>query len=440
MINFSACKMENKKSIVFAVYFLAGVFVTAPIITMNIGGRLVSIFSILFGLLYISALWFAFKAKKGFKINSISLAFVIWYILSLMASVMGVIYFWSDSPWLDQVLSYIPKIFLYFTLLLFVMKWDAKNYNITAFFKGFLYGCIANLIWSIFEGLYYYSFGGTLNDVLFLEYVKTLPEERQYMTVVADGIIRASGFNFDPAHLGAIIPIIVVYGLLRNNLYLLALASASLIFSGSTTAVVASVLAVIISLGKLEFHKIKVKSAGISLVAIVLMLIGLVANDQVRESLYKNAQGFYERTNENYVDNPGQGPRFVYHAYLPEAIFYSGLRVFTGSGFGTASYPYVDNPEVSKILKEENFPYDPESTYISYLFDTGFLGLFFYLFVVIKSILIYRRRLNLSSTELIIYSSLCGIFFSGFFYHYTLTAYQILILTFAVVVKDWKTV
>ena len=45
--------------------------------------------------------------------------------------------------------------------------------------------------------------------------------------------------------------------------------------------------------------------------------------------------------------------------------------------------------------------------------------------------------MELNDSALIIYSSLCGIFFSGFFYHYTLTAYQILLLIFASLMINW---
>ncbi|CAM3548102.1 hypothetical protein [Polaromonas hydrogenivorans] len=422
--------------VVVIIYFLTGVFVTAPIITIDVAGRLVSVFSILFALLYILALWFAFDAKKNININSISLAFIGWYILALIASIAGVIYFGFDSLWLNQIMSYIPKIFLYLTLLLYVMKWHDGSYALAAFFKGFFYGCIANLIWSVVEGLYYYTFNDTLNDALFLEYVKTLPDDRRYMTVVADGIIRASGFNIDPAHLGVIIPIIFVYALFRRNLYLIALSLSSLVFSGSTTAAMTSMLATMISLGKFELHQIKLKSIGITMLAIFVVVVGLLTNDFVRESVFKNAKGFYERTTENYVSNSDQGPRYVYHAYLPDAIYFNGFKTLTGSGFGTASHPYVDNPDINVNLDEEHRPYDPESTYISYLFDTGFLGLLFYLFVLISSIMFYRKRIHFGFTELIIYSSLCGILFSGFFYHYTLTAYQVLILTFSVVGRN----
>lgn len=422
--------------VVVAIYFLTGVFATAPILTIGFAGKLVSIFSILFVLFYAVSLWFAFDSKRSININSISLAFAAWYVLSLIASIAGVVYFGADSLWLSQIMSYVPKIFLYLTLLLCVMRWSDKRYVLTAFFKGFFCGCVANLMWSVFEGLYFYIFNDTLNDVLFVEYVKTLPDDRRYMTVVADGIIRTSGFNTDPAHLGVIIPIVFVYALFRRNWYLIALSLTSLVFSGSTTAAVTSMLAAMVSLGKFELKQIKLKSIGIALLGIFVAVTGLLVNDFVRESVFKNAQGFYNRATENYVSNSVQGPRHIYHAYLPEAIYFNGFKTLTGSGFGTASHPYVDNPEVSVNLDEEHRPYDPESTYISYLFDTGFLGLLLYIFVLISSIVFYRRRINIGFADLIIYSSLCGIFFSGFFYHYTLTAYQILILTFSVVGRE----
>ncbi|WP_348683264.1 O-antigen ligase family protein [Acidovorax soli] len=422
--------------IVVAIYFLTGVFATAPILTVSLGGKLVSIFSILFVFFYAASLWFAFESKRNINAGSVSLAFAGWYILSLIASLAGIMYFGSDSLWVSQVISYVPKILIYLTLLLCIMRWHNKDYALTAFFKGFFCGCIANLTWSVIEGLYFYIFNDALNDILFVEYVKTLSDDRGYMTVVADGIIRASGFNTDPAHLGVIIPIVFAYALFRRNWYLIALSLTSLVFSGSTTAAVTSMLVTMVSLGKFGLKQINLKSVGIALIGIFVVMTGLLMNDFMRESVFKNAQGFYNRATENYVSNSDQGPRYIYHAYFLEAIYFNGFKTLTGSGFGTASHPYVDNPEISVNLDEEHRPYDPESTYISYLFDTGFLGLVFYMFVLISSIIFYRRRVHIGFTEVVIYSSLCGMFFSGFFYHYTLTAYQILILTFSVAGRE----
>ena len=327
-------------------------------------------------------------------------------------------------------------------LLLFLLNGGDQRVLESFFLNGFILGCIFNLIWSVIEGFSFYIFDVTLNNVLFVEFAKTLPQGRQYMTVVADGIIRASGFNYDPAHLGGIIPIVVFYAIFKKNLYLFILTLISLIFSGSTTALVSSLLILIVNLGKLHLfdfriRKMKKINSGILLLCLIGSLIFISINGDIRESIYRNAEGFYNRTTETYIDDRDQSPRYIYHAFLPDAILYNGIRVLTGTGFGTASYPYVADPNISKILKIDYYPYDPESTYISYLFDVGFLGLSFYLFILIKSLLIYRRKMELNDSALIIYSSLCGIFFSGFFYHYTLTAYQILLLIFASLMINW---
>ena len=426
------------------IFLFTGIFATMPIVTISVGDKLVSIFSILFGLLYISTFWMAIRKNRGLWLNSESIALAMWFLLSLLASIMGAIYFSGDIIWFNQSLSYVPKIFLYFTLLLFAMKLDNQNHLVANFLNGFIIGCLLNLIWSVIEGFSFYVFGIALNDVVFSEFAKTLPEERPYITIVADGIIRASGFNFDPAHLGGIIPIIFIYSILKRNLYILILALASLVFSGSTTALVSCVLAVLISIGKVNIFKALVttsntRNKGVSLILIIFSLTLIVSNGQVRESIYKNVVGFYNRVNETYVDNGDQGPRYVYHAYLPQAMSNSGFRLLTGTGFGTASHSFVSDPEIIKILDAESYyPYDPESTYISYLFDIGIVGLLFYVYILTSLLLGYRRRLSFGNVEIIIYSSLCGIIFSGFSYHYTLAAYQVLILVFAVVAKNWS--
>jgi O-Antigen ligase len=408
-----------------------------PILTIDIGGRLISIFTILFGCFCLAIIWPSINSKSNFELNIELKALTAWFIISLISSFVGFLYFYDNPDWQAQVFNYIPKIVLYLVLLLSIIKFKIEEYLVSCFLRGFIFGSIANLAWAIFEGVAYYYYELTLNDTLFIEYVKTLPEDRQYMTVISDGIIRASGFNIDPAHLGVLIPIIVLYGLHRKNIFLLILALVALIFSGSTTALVTSLLGVAISPWVFKIHLSTLIKLSTSFIIISVLLASVLLNEQVREGVYNNIQGFYDRTFENYVQKHDSGPRYIYHAYLAEAIMYSGPLALTGSGFGTASYPYVNNPKISTVLGEPNFPYDPESTYISYLFDVGILGLVLYIFMLINLMIKFRRMVHLNNDKLIIYSALCGIFFAGFFYHYTLTAYQILIIIFASCSVSW---
>jgi O-Antigen ligase len=420
------------------LFFLVGVFVTMPILTIDIGGRLVSIFTILLACFSLCIVWSGIDSKSNFELGMESKALTVWFILSLISSIIGAFYFYDKPDWQTPIFSYIPKIGLYLVLLLCALRLKNEEYLVSCFLRGFISGCIANLVWAIFEGISYYYYGIILNNTLFTEYVKTLPENRQYMTIIMDGIIRTSGFNTDPAHLGGLIPIIVLYSLYRKKIFLLVLALVALIFSGSTTALVTSLFAMAVSPWNFRIHLPSFRRLGSSLVIFIILLATVLLNEQVRVGLHNNLKGFYDRTFENYVQNHDSGPRYIYHAYLAEAMQYSGLLVLTGTGFGTASYPYVDNPEIANVLDQPNLPYDPESTYISYLFDVGIFGLTLYLFALISLIRKFRRKIHLNTEKLIIYSSLCGIFFSGFFYHYTLTAYQVLILIFAASSVNWN--
>jgi len=403
-----------------------------PIVTIGIGDSAVSVFSALFIVWYVSVIWLSFRSNARIFPSREFISFSIFLALSLIASLVGLAYFNLNAEWTAKIWSYIPKVLLYFVLLLSITKLSLDNNLSDLFLKGFLLGCVANLVWSIIEGAVFYSIGIPLNDVVFSGYAKTLPEDRQYMTIVVDGIIRTSGFNTDPAHLGGIIPIVIVYGLYRRNIALVGTALVSLIFSGSTTALVTTLLTIAISPWRLSFSRLNPKKITISIILIVLALGGILTNDTAKDSLYRNAEGFYNRTTENYVENRNEGPRYVYHAYLLEAIHYNGIRSLTGTGFGTASFPYVDNPEIAPVLQQEHTPYDPESTYISYLFDVGPIGLAMYLITLIGAILKFRKKIRNGKRYQLIYSTLGATLFAGLFYHYILTAYQILIIILAI--------
>ena len=425
-----------------AVFFCAGLFITMPIVTVGLGDRLVSLFSIAFALMYLSMLTIAVAEKTPIRLAPKSLALLLWFATSIFSTLVGVAYFSEQVIWQNNALSYLPKILLFSTILLIALKIADLGFWAGIFLRGFILGCLLNLVWSIVEGFSFYLFNTALNDELFQEFAKTLPAERPYLTNTGSGIIRAAGLNYDPAHLGGIIPIVFVYSLFKKNVYTLSLALASLVFSGSTTAFASCVLALAISLGKgLIYNKnsnaIKMRGVGFSVLLVFVTLVIVFLNDVVFESITNNIEGFYNRTSQTYVESNELGPRGVYHLYLPEAVANSGVKVLTGTGFGTASHPYVSDASILKLLQEESYtPYDPESTYISYLFDTGIIGLILYIFTLMTTLIFYRRRLNNGQTELIIYAALCSTLFAGLFYHYTLTAYQILILILAVALTN----
>ena len=154
------------------------------------------------------------------------------------------------------------------------------------------------------------------------------------------------------------------------------------------------------------------------------------------QTLLQNLTGFTERISSVYISGKIPNIRLQYMQYIPYAMIFSGVKVLTGTGFGTSSYPYIFSERINKAMSlGKPWAYDPENTYINYLFDTGIFGLLLYLFVIFSAYLYFSKRLE-KKEEILLFSAVGGIIISGVFYHYVLTAYQVLLLIAAVVFMD----
>lgn len=416
--------------------FLTGILVTIPIVSIPIGGRAISAFALAFTLFLLLTALYALASGKAIKPNIYIIMFGVWLTLCLSGSLFGLTYFSGEPEWQAAVIAYIPKLLLFFLLFSFICFLKTPSITGEYILNGMLLGFILNMIWATLEGLMFYTKGIALNDIVFYRYAEHLPENRPTLTIVADGIIRASGFNYDPAHMGGIIPIALLYSILRKKILLFWLSLVALAFSGSTTAVVSSLGAIALTVGKLrllQLTRINWRSLLAGNLVFAFLAFGVVLNKPAAiDGLYDNIYGFYNRVNTYYIKSADQGPRAIYHSYLPEAMQAAGASLLTGTGLGTGSFPYVSDSEIIERLSVEKYPYDPESTYISYLFDIGVFGLTAYIVILILCFFYYRKKIGSSPSYDLIYAGLCGILLSGFFYHYILTAYHMLILIFAV--------
>ena len=338
------------------LFYLTGAFATAPVIAIFFGNQPVSVFNVLF-LIFIFVLCLqASVSRGGFSYNWTAAILLFWFAWGLVASLFGLNYFSGERDWAVNIISYIPKLILFALLLVSSLKIENPYLFVSPFLKGLLAGFVANLVWATLEGLSFYIFDFVLNDWVFVAYANTLPSDRPTMTVVADGIIRAAGFNTDPAHLGGIIPVVVVYSMLRRSYFLLLLSLVALVFSGSTTALVCSILGIVASIGKLDVFNAKKrrffnKSAVIYLSGIVVLVVVASFGDLVYEAVSRNAQGFYERITGVYVSSGDEGPRYIYHAYLPEAIDFNGIRTFDGIRIWYRGVPISGKSSNSKVRK-----------------------------------------------------------------------------------------
>lgn len=436
-----------KRSAMFLKYlsFLMGVFITMPIVAIRISSFMVSIFNIIFMLFIIYTGMQFFLSIKSIKLNKTSKILIIWLIGTLVSSFFGLLYFNTMPEWFIMVKSYMFKIILYIILIVFISSSKDRDIITKNFIKGFYIGCIFNIAWAIIEGVIFYVFKFSLNNKIFTDYINSLPPDRKFITITSSYGIRTPGFNYDPAHLGGIVPIVVLYTLLEKKYFVLILALSSLAFSQSTTALVSSILLIVININKIISIKRKIKFKPSRMLTIAFAVFSLIIvtiiiyNSNLKigliESLKNNIQGFSNRISNVYIDDKKTNIRTLYHILVPVAIYHNGLRMLTGTGFGTASYPYVFNDHIKDQFNMNlgytaQGAYDPESTYISYLFDTGIIGLLIYV-IILYMIYKHYNQFWKNGYNSLIFSSISGVIMSGFFYHYTLTAYQILIIIIA---------
>lgn len=412
------------------IFLILGITITMPILTISMSGRQISVFYVIFILSMIILFFDFFNSKFNFKLNKNSALFLVWLLLSLLSSLFGIMYFNSKVIWVNKIVSYIPKIIAYSLVLIFIASSKNKKNIIKLFLKGFLIGIIINIIWAFADGLIYYIFNFSISNEIFSDYMKNIATTRKGVSIIKGGTIRVGGLNYDPAHLGGLIPIIIGYSIIKKKHILLFLSIGSLIFSQSTTALVSSLIIIIINL-KFVNYKINiksiVKSTFILLGIMILLISSLYMNLNFLGIFSNNYKAFINRVTKVYINQFTTNTRFLYHRYIPNSLYFNNFKVLTGTGFGTASYPYVYNDKIRSIMELRQFPYDPESTYISYLFDTGILGFMIYILVLIRLFYYYYKY----KVNIILLLSIESIILSGLFYHYTITAYQVFILIIA---------
>ena len=79
--------------------------------------------------------------------------------------------------------------------------------------------------------------------------------------------------------------------------------------------------------------------------------------------------------------------------------------------------PYIDKA-----------PFDPEMTYIAYLFDCGILGLVLYVYCLFLLYRYYKKNLHTLGHAVEAYYILLATVFSALFYHYILFSPQVLLI------------
>lgn len=422
------------------VFFLLGFFSTMPILTFNFASRDVSFSRLLF---VISLVVLALKSlRRGFiRIEPCIFKIDRWLGWSILSCLIGTVFFSikGDTIFANAARSSIPKIIV---LLLFAILWGNQKKEALFFankclIKGIVSGFVINLVWSICDAIIFYSRGVSINNIVFSSYlIRNGITDSRPSLILESGLLRSGGLNYDPAHLGYIVPVILGYGMYKKKPFLLVLALGGLLASASTTALVCSLiifLTVIFDPDRGGLTKKSLLELLFIFVFLSVIILGFI--DKVGYIIRKATVLFSDRVLNTYVDTNESNPRLIYLRFFLPAIYYLGPISIIGTGFGTASYGYALN-EASRV---KYYAFDMENTYICYLLDTGMIGIILF-FICFRTLFLgfYRNSYTNDDNDRFILCSTISIAVVFLFYHYILFLPQMLVMISGLSLIDSK--
>lgn len=425
--------------------FLLGLTSTMPIVGLNIGSHDISFFSILFVLavIYTGML----SCKDGIEFGFASKKMLLWLFIGLISCLCGGLFLENSAPlWSSAALSNIPRVI---TLFIFCLFWSSQKYNgqmNEAVVYGFLGGCFLNCLWAVIDAGGFYLIGKSISNITFSGYISRNSIRYDSISLVysykgGGGFIRSSGFNYDPAHIGFLAPILVGVGMKIKNVLYITVAICAILASASTTAFVSSVFIFLLSV-HFSRPKIRIEIWKVIVSFFVIVMIGLVFlyfSDVVTTFISSSSERFYDRAHSVYLSNDvnEHDARTLYLLCFPYAIFEVIPFILFGTGFGTSSLGYARSANAINILGNRVLSaYDMENGYIAYLLDTGVIGFFVYVSMLIFICKWYYVRKNESRVNVIVYYTILASAVSFAFYHYILFAPEMLMIIVALSIID----
>lgn len=439
-------RIRKSKISYYTVVAMMGFFATTPTITIAFGQRDIAVFRVFYyGVL--AYLGVKTLAKKRITIRPNIKVLDIWLLFSVFSCLIGGLVLSSKAPEFSKTaLSYISKIVAF---LLFALVWGNQEENRLQkanqkLLQGVLFGCVANLAWATIDGIGYYTFGKSINNMVFSGYIARHHIRYGMLSLIkGTGLFRASGFNSDPAQIGFIAPLVLCFSLCKKKYWMIFLVGLSILSSASTTALVSSLIVVLVwfFVRKKRSHRLTTKGLITIFVCIIMSAAFIVAyGGRMLSVVSKSTTKFYERVNSVYMDSDSlTNVRWTYIYYSPRALANLNVHIFWGLGFGTGSYGYItDDIILQEIGQERKFAFDPENTYVSYLLDTGLVGFAIFLLYSYKLVSYFKRKIhqNYNDYELIICACILATVISMFFYHYIVFAPQVLITIAALTQMD----
>lgn len=418
------CTTNSEQKIDY-IFFLFGVASTMPILAVSIAGHSVSLFDALFILVMIRLLF----ARQSFSLTlpkGAGTYYVIWLFLSLFSCLFGFIYFINRPLWQSAAISYIPKIIIYLVFYILLKRINKSEYYIRSIIKGIISGIIINLIWAIIDAVIFYTFGFSITNRIFAQYILDNDIRYGMLSLTINGQIRAGGLNGDPANVGIFAPILAAYSLKSKKYILLIISIISIFASVSLISLAGIIIIYFILLLDMKSLSRK-KKRNLLLLFFIVAIIGVVFWNINNPIIAELRTAVMDRLLLKR-DIVTQSVRTTYFMKFIPAVFLNPISFLIGTGFGTASYAYIKPGFIN-----ENTPYDPECTYFSYYFDCGLAGFIAFMLLSYNIFKSARASSEASDYSMALYACVLGSLVAFWGYHYILYAPVMLITICAVI-------
>lgn len=351
------------------LYFLLGVSSTGMVLAFVTGGHVIPLYSIFLIIVFVDLL----KGKKASRhFGTLENCYNLWMIISIIASLFGLVFFIEYPDWQVTTLSYIPKIIIYLLLFVLLKSNHDREKKVYSLLQGLLCGIIINVIWSIADVSLFYISGESLTNNVFQAYIQAKDMRYGQLSLIYGPVIRSGGLNGDPANLGMFATILAAYALYSRKYIYFILA----IFSGLAGVSFVAICGILI----VSFFYLVSEGKVIKLIPVIILgiLIAVLLFSSDNVVINGLGEAFNERMEmKSETSGDADNVRRQYFVnFLPAAI-QSPTYFIIGTGYMTASYAYLSNGLTSHKYE----PYDPECTYFSNYFDFGLIGFAVYMFM-----------------------------------------------------------
>ena len=425
--------MQKNHFLNHPAYWLLGFFSTASCVAFIFSGRVLALFMLMLIPVF-ADLVIHYRWGETFKVRSRpERHYYIWMIISIFSTIVGYLYFSAMPEWSSTTMSYMPKILIYLLLLFLLMGNEDRDGKTRSIANGLKIGILVNIIWSIADAALYYTAGFSLTNRMFAGYIEAMDIRYGQLSLIkSDGQFRSGGLNGDPANIGLFATILAAYSLKARKTPYYILSILGTLSSVSMIAVVGIIAVTLIHLfHRRERRRRMTRRQTLYLFFASVVIIGLVVTNT--ELVEKMAGSVNTRVEMklNTSETEGDNYRLQYYKNFLPAVLDEPMYLLTGTGYMTASYPYL----IHGYTSEEFFPYDPEMTYFSNYFYLGLTGFIFFLIFYLEIYALFRRRIYLQDAtdmDYLIYAGLLGSLIAFFGYHYSLYSVVMLLSICAV--------